>query len=89
MKKLWPTVLSDHGQIAIPGHGSRQRHNETLEAAKILHGATSDNMSPAYDGLAAVLNSKASVEELTNITKKCKDQRQSNPKACQERDKEF
>lgn len=43
-----------------------------LEAAKVLHGATSDNLSPAYDGLAAVLNSKASVAELTKIIKKCK-----------------
>ena len=66
------TVLSDHGQIAIPGHSGRRRQNETLEAAKVLHGATSDNMSPAYDGLAPVLNSKASVAELTNIIKKCK-----------------
>lgn len=67
-----PTVLSDQGQIAIPGRSGRRRQNETLEAAKVLHGASSDNMSPAYDGLAAVLNSKASVAELFNIIKKCK-----------------
>ena len=66
------TLLSDHGQIAIPGHSGRRRQNERLEAAKVLHGATSDNISPVYDGLAAVLNSKASVAELTNIIKKWK-----------------
>ena len=71
-RQLLPTVLSDDGQIAIPGRSGRRRQNETLEAAKVLHGATSDNMSPVYDGLAAVLNSKASVAELTNIIKKCK-----------------
>ena len=71
-RQLLPTVLSDQGQIAIPGRSGRRRQNETLEAAKVLHGASSDNMSPAYDGLAAVLNSKASVAELFNIIKKCK-----------------
>ncbi|KAK2562638.1 hypothetical protein P5673_014329 [Acropora cervicornis] len=71
-RQLLPTVLSDQGQIAIPGRSGRRRQNETLEAAKELHGASSDNMSPAYEGLAAVLNSKASVAELFNIIKKCK-----------------
>ena len=67
-----PTVLSDQGHIAIPGRSGRRRQNETLDVAKIRHGATSEDMSSAYDGLAAVLNSKASVAELTNIIKKCK-----------------
>ncbi|KAK2547134.1 hypothetical protein P5673_033100 [Acropora cervicornis] len=71
-RQLLPTVLSDQGQIAIPGRSGRRRQNETLEAAKVLHGASSENMSPAYEGLAAVLNSKASVTELFNIIKKCK-----------------
>ena len=53
-RQLLPTVLSDQGQIAIPERSGRRRQNETLEAAKVLHGASSDNMSPAYDGLAAV-----------------------------------
>ena len=41
--QLLPTVLSDQGQIAIPGRSGRRRQNETLEAAKVLHGASSDN----------------------------------------------
>ena len=37
----------------------------------MLHGATTENMSPAYEGLAAVLNKKASLAELTNIFARC------------------
>ena len=55
-RQLLPTVLSDHVQIAVPGRSGRRRQNEPLEPAKVLHGATSDNMSPGYEGLAAVLN---------------------------------
>ena len=54
-------------QGVVAGKG-KMRH----EATKVLHGASSDNMSPAYEALAAVLNSKASVAELFNIIKKCK-----------------
>ena len=37
----------------------------------MLHRATSHNWTPAHEGLAAVLNSKASVAEITDIMKKC------------------
>ena len=59
-------------QASFSNNLRTRRQHETLKAAKVLHGATSDNTSPAYEGLAAVLNSKASVAELFNIIKKCK-----------------
>ena len=43
---------------------------ETLQTVKMVHRATPQNITPAYEGLAAVLNSKASVTEITIIHKR-------------------
>ena len=55
--------------------------------ATMVHGGTLQNMTPAFEGLAAVLNSKASVTEITNILKKCTKIRDSEN--CQSRSSEF
>ena len=54
-----PTILGDEGKISGPGRSARRRRLQTLNAAKMLHGATAENMTPAYAGLMAVLNGSA------------------------------
>lgn len=51
-----PTILGDDGMISGPGCSTRGRSLQTLNAAEVLHGATAENMTPAYAGLMAVLN---------------------------------
>lgn len=51
-----PTILGDDGMISGPGCRARGRSLQTLNAAEVLHGATAENMTPAYAGLMAVLN---------------------------------
>lgn len=45
--------------ISGPGHSTRRRRLQTLNAAKMLHLGTAENMTPAYAGLMAVLNGSA------------------------------
>lgn len=66
-----PTILGDDGKISGPGHTTRQRRLQTLNAAKMLHGATAENMTPAYAGLMAVLNESAPLSVLSDAMIKC------------------
>lgn len=70
-RQLFPTTLTEQGQISGPNRSARRRQMETLQTTKMVHGVTPQNMTPAYEGLAAVLNGKASVTEITNMLKKC------------------
>lgn len=69
-RKTSPTVLTADGKIAGPSRSARRRRAETISAAKMLYGAGTDNMAPAYEGLVAVLNENAPVAMLANIMKK-------------------
>ena len=55
-RQLSPTALTGQGQISGPNRSARRRQMETLQTAKMVHGATPQNMTPAYEGLAAVLS---------------------------------
>ena len=66
-----PTILGDEGKISGPGRSARRRRLQTLNAAKMLHGATAENMTPAYAGLIAVLNESAPVSVLIDAIIKC------------------
>ena len=72
-RQLSPTSLSGNGDIAssCSFRSARRRRSETITAAKLLHGATSENMIPAFDGLCAALTLNAPLSELTNAVKKC------------------
>lgn len=69
-RKQSPTSLTEVGRISGPEPSSR-RCQETLKVAQALHGATPDNMLPAYEGIIAALNTNCSVPELTNMFRKC------------------
>ena len=66
-----PTLLGDGGKISGPSWSARRRRLQTISAAKMLHGATPDDMAPAYSGLIAVLNESAPVEMLSDAIGKC------------------
>ncbi|PFX14836.1 Transposon TX1 uncharacterized 149 kDa protein [Stylophora pistillata] len=66
-----PTILGDDGKISGPGRSARRRRLRTLNAAKMLHGATAENMTPAYAGLMAVLNESAPLSVLSDAMIKC------------------
>ena len=59
VKICLPQILEDDGKISGPGHSTRRRRLQTLNAAKMLHLGTAENMTPAYTGLMAVLNGSA------------------------------
>lgn len=60
-RKQSPTSLTEVGRISGPEPSSRRRCQETLKVAQALHGATPDNMLPAYEGIIAALNTNCSV----------------------------
>ena len=66
-----PTILGDEGKISGPGRSARRRRLQTLNAVKMLHGATAENMTPAFAGLIAVLNESAPVSVLSDAIIKC------------------
>lgn len=39
--------------------------------AQVLHGATPNNMLPAFEGIMSVLNNNCSVPDLVELFKKC------------------
>ena len=59
VKICLPQILEDDRKISGPGHSTRRRRLQTLNAAKMLHLGTAENMTPAYAGLMAVLNGSA------------------------------
>lgn len=73
-RQLTPTSLNADGDIACPSRSARRRRSETIQAAKLLHGATSDNMTPAYEGLLTALTSLflfAFWSEIGKLVKSC------------------
>lgn len=74
-RQLTPTTsLNADGDIACPSRSARRRRSETIQAAKLLHGATSDNMTPAYEGLLTALTSLflfAFLSEIGKLVKSC------------------
>ena len=58
------------GKISGPSRSIRGRKTQTVSAAKMLHGATEENMAPAYAGLIAVLNETAPIGMLTDALMK-------------------
>lgn len=58
------------GKISSPSRSARRRKTQTVSPAKMLHGATEENMAPAYAGLIAVLNETAPIGVLTDALMK-------------------
>lgn len=56
-------------------HGELRRRSENMTAATLLHGATSENMTQAFEGLCAALTLDAPLSELINSEKLPKDYR--------------
>jgi len=63
--------LGADGKISGPSRSARRRKTQTVSAAKMLHGATEENMAPAYAGLIAVLNETAPIGMLADALMKC------------------
>ena len=68
-RQLSPTSLNDDGKIMGATRSGRRRKQQTKTAAMQIHGATANNMLPAYEGLLSVLNS-APLSDLKNIVVK-------------------
>ena len=69
-RQLSPTSLNKNGDICCSSRSARRRRSETIAAAKLLHGATSENMIPAYEGLYAALTLNAPLSDLRSAIKK-------------------
>lgn len=59
-------VKCDSTKLDLDERRARGRVRETLECAKIIHGATPSNINPALDGLWSALVSNSSNKELQN-----------------------
>ncbi|CAH3167592.1 unnamed protein product, partial [Porites evermanni] len=70
-RKRSPTSLNAQGKISGPERSGRRRCQETMEVAQVLHGATPNNMLPAFEGIMSVLNNNCSVPDLVELFKKC------------------
>ena len=71
-RKLSPISLNENGDICCSSRSAQRRRSETITAAaKLLHGATSENMIPAYEGLCAALTLNAPLSQLRSAVIKC------------------
>ena len=64
-----PTSMNEQGKVLGPERSARRRKQQTKQVAMEIHGATADNMRPAYEGLFSVINA-APLADLTNLVSK-------------------